>query len=145
MSVTRQQIIDEARSWEGTPWRHQGRLKGIACDCVGFIIKVPVALGLYPANFDVPPYPRTPDPKMMLDLLNAYMDRVEPADLRRQGDVLWLAPNHLPQHVAIYITDRGYPTMIHAIDEHRGVAEHRLDYIWERAISGVWKYRGINE
>lgn len=30
-------IIDIARSWVGTPYRHQGALKHVGCDCLGLI------------------------------------------------------------------------------------------------------------
>jgi cell wall-associated NlpC family hydrolase len=46
--ATRAEIIAEARTWLKTPWRHQGRLKGIGCDCVGHIVCVPRALGIFP-------------------------------------------------------------------------------------------------
>jgi len=48
--VTRAEIIAEARTWLKTPWRHQGRLKGIACDCVGHIVCVPARVGHLPAD-----------------------------------------------------------------------------------------------
>ena len=37
MSVDRALIIAEARSWIGMPYRHQGSLKGIGCDCLGLV------------------------------------------------------------------------------------------------------------
>ena len=36
-NVTRAAIVAEARSWIGTPYRHQGSLKGAGCDCLGLI------------------------------------------------------------------------------------------------------------
>src|SRR3954447_15161161 len=30
-------ILAEARSWIGTPYRHQASLKGIGCDCLGLL------------------------------------------------------------------------------------------------------------
>src|SRR5512135_255804 len=100
----RNEIIAEARSWIGTPYRHQGRLKGIASDCVGFIICVPRALGLFPPDFDVNGYSRHPEPAVMRGFLDQYLDRVWPAD-PLPGDVLWLKPNRLPQHLAILTYD----------------------------------------
>ena len=37
MSFTCEAIIAEARSWLGTPWHHQASLKGVGCDCIGFV------------------------------------------------------------------------------------------------------------
>lgn len=36
----RQYVIDEARTWKGTPYQHKGRIKGIGCDCGGIIYQV---------------------------------------------------------------------------------------------------------
>jgi NlpC/P60 family putative phage cell wall peptidase len=30
-------MLAEALSWVGTPYRHQGSTKGVACDCLGLI------------------------------------------------------------------------------------------------------------
>ena len=30
-------VLAEALSWVGTPYRHQGSTKGVACDCLGLI------------------------------------------------------------------------------------------------------------
>ena len=34
---TRTRIIAEARAWIGTPYRHQGSLMGVGCDCLGLV------------------------------------------------------------------------------------------------------------
>ncbi len=30
-------IVAAARGWLGTPYRHQGALKGVGCDCLGLL------------------------------------------------------------------------------------------------------------
>src|SRR3989338_4143365 len=35
--LTRQAIVAAARSWIGTPYRHQASLKGAGCDCLGLV------------------------------------------------------------------------------------------------------------
>lgn len=40
MSSPRTRIIAEARAWIGTPYRHQGSLKGVGCDCLGLVCGV---------------------------------------------------------------------------------------------------------
>jgi cell wall-associated NlpC family hydrolase len=37
MTPNRDQIVAEARSWIGTPYRHQASLKGVGCDCLGLV------------------------------------------------------------------------------------------------------------
>ena len=34
---TRTRIIAEARAWIGTPYRHQGSLRSVGCDCLGLV------------------------------------------------------------------------------------------------------------
>jgi len=137
----REKIIEEARSWKGTSWKHQGRLKFVGCDCVGLAVQVGIAIGVLPADMEVNGYARYPDPPELIRRLNLYMDRVKASE-RLGGDVLLLKPYRLPQHLAILTFDG---TMIHAIDKTRGVAEHRLDEIWTKSIVGVWRYRGVDE
>jgi len=38
--MKRIEIVNEVRTWLDTPFQHQGRLKGVACDCIGLIVGV---------------------------------------------------------------------------------------------------------
>lgn len=136
--VSRADLIAEARTWDGTPWRHQGRLKGVGCDCVGVMICAPRALGLFAPDFDITGYSRNPQPAVMLGYLNMHVDRVAPGQ-QRGGDLLLLMPKRIPQHLALLTFDG---KMIHAIDERRGVREHVLD-TRRYPIASVWRYRGL--
>jgi cell wall-associated NlpC family hydrolase len=35
--MKRPDIVEEARSWLGTPYHHQAALKGVGCDCIGLL------------------------------------------------------------------------------------------------------------
>jgi len=39
-------MILEARSWVGTPFRWQGRVKGVGVDCVGILVAVLATVGI---------------------------------------------------------------------------------------------------
>jgi NlpC/P60 family putative phage cell wall peptidase len=56
-SLSRNTIIAEARSWIGTPYRHQASLKGVGCDCLGLVRGVWRAL-LGPEPARAPAYTR---------------------------------------------------------------------------------------
>jgi cell wall-associated NlpC family hydrolase len=57
MTPNRDQIVAEARSWVGTPYRHQASVKGVGCDCLGLVRGVWRALiGEEPER--APPYSR---------------------------------------------------------------------------------------
>ena len=35
--MNRHDIVTAARAWIGTPYRHQGSLNGVGCDCLGLV------------------------------------------------------------------------------------------------------------
>ena len=51
-------VLAEARTWLGTPYRHQGSRKGVGCDCLGLVRGVWRAI--YGAEPEPPP-PYSPD------------------------------------------------------------------------------------
>lgn len=48
----RQWVIDEARSWKGTPYHHTGRVKNVGVDCGGLLYEV------YAQLFVLRPFPK---------------------------------------------------------------------------------------
>ena len=143
--TTRQQIIDEARTWLGTPFHHQGRLKGVGADCAGVVDGVARAFG-FSGNVPVN-YGRQPDCKAMKAVLNEHMDPIPVAEATL-ADVLWFAFDGDPQHVGI-ITDIGilhsYSLRSHLSGLEAGrCVEHRLNDLWRKRIRGAWRFRGID-
>lgn len=124
--ITRADIVAEARTWVGTPWVHQHRVKGHAVDCVGLVIGVARNLGLVPADFDVNGYSRMPDGHL-LALCAQHMTPVA-RDAMQPGDVVVVAVEHDPQHMGILTPyPGGRLAMIHATSVGvRGVVESRL-------------------
>ncbi len=56
-TLTRCNAIESARTWVGTPFRHQGRGKS-GIDCVGLVINVGKDIGAVPSEYDNKNYPR---------------------------------------------------------------------------------------
>lgn len=132
--ATREQVLAEARSWLGTPFHHQGRLKGVGVDCIGLVVGVARALGM--AATDRPGYARTPDGETLTAALDAQMRRIKAADA---GDVLLLRIRRLPQHVG-FLGEGG--TLIHAHSGADKVVETPMtDRWWERVVAA---YRFID-
>lgn len=143
--TTRADIIREAREWCRTPFRHQGRLKGIGADCAGVVIETGKAVGSVPCDgsADLKDYGRQPDPLRMLGALRFLFDPVAKKD-RRPADILWLRAGDHAQHLGI-LTELpdGRPGMIHApLDDE--VRETPLDYGWQKKLVGVFRYRNLN-
>jgi len=140
--VTSAQIVAEARTWLGTPWQHQQRMKGVAVDCAGLVIGVARALGLVETDFDVGGYMRQPDGSM-LPLLCSYMDPV-PSSAMAPGDVIAFAIAADPQHVGILGDYRhGGLSVIHAASRPGLVVETRLMFHRRMRFAAAFRFRGV--
>lgn len=131
--ITTTEIVDEARTWIGTPFRHQGRLKRVGVDCVGLIVGVGVAVGFriidfrnYDENF--------PDTRRLHFEMHTQFTR---EDRMSPGCIVLLALQHEsdPSHLAILTGD---DSIIHCWNR-RGVVEHELG-AWRRRIRGIFTY-----
>lgn len=126
MSNIRQQIVEEARTWIGTPFVHQHRTKGVAVDCAGLVIGVARSLGLVPADFDFQGYSRLPDATSLVAICDQFMERIG-RDQMQSGDLLAVRFDQHPQHFGL-LAD--YPlgglSIIHAASRYGRVLETRL-------------------
>lgn len=143
--MTREEIVAEARSWIGTPWVHQGRIKGLSVDCVGLIGGVALAVGIqgardWSANLQFYNYGRQPDPLLLNDGCALWLDRIAVRDAT-MADVLVMRFRRDPQHFAL-LSATDY--MIHAFAGAGKVVENRLDEKWRRRIVSAWRFRGID-
>ena len=123
-SDLRARIVAEARSWLGTPFRHQGRLKGVGCDCAGLVIGVARALGL--SDVDVTAYGREPDERRVLRIMAEQLRPKAMAGMR-PGDVLLLAAPRAACHMGIVAERLGHPSLIHAWGPVGKVVENHLE------------------
>jgi len=142
-TTTREEIVQEARTWLGTPFHHQARLKGVGCDCVGLVIGVARALALVAADFDVPAYPRTPDGTSLLALTDQHLAPITKAFMQ-PGDVVVLAFDKDPQHLAVLGNYRhGGLSIIHAHSVHGAVVESRLMFSSSLRFVAAYSLPGV--
>ena len=138
---TRSQIVETARSYLGTPFQHQGRLKGIGVDCVGLLVCVGRDLGI--ELQDRTDYRRRPDGTLLQEMVDAQLEPISEDELVQPGDIL-LIRYRAPQHAAIVSKVEGDVwTCIHAIEN--GVCEHRFDSRWERRVCGRYRIPGVTD
>ena len=138
--MTRAAIVAEARSWIGTPYRHQASLKGVGCDCLGLVRGVWRAL--YGAEPEAPP-PYAPDWAEAAagePLAEAALRHLAPEarDAFGAGDILlfrWRA-GLAAKHAAI-VTAPG--RMLHAHDG-AAVAEVALTPWWRRRLAYAFRF-----
>jgi cell wall-associated NlpC family hydrolase len=135
----RAKIVAEARSWIGTPFHHQGRLKGVGVDCAGLVIEVGRALGL--DVVEETGYPPIPDGVSMQRSCDAQLRRI---DNYGPGDVVLFAFGRHPQHLGII---GNYPlggnSLIHAYAPNGRVVETIFDSVWTRRTVQAYRYPGV--
>lgn len=112
------EIINAARDVIGTPFKHQGRLPGIALDCAGVIVHVLESVGV-PYN-DLYGYSRLPHNGRLKAALDSQSSLIRVSNFE-PGDVLLMRFGKEPTHLAIFAGS----TIIHAYELVEKVCEHR--------------------
>lgn len=139
-----ERIVEQARLWIGTPYRHQASCRDAGTDCLGLLRGVWREI-VGPEPEQVPSYTADwSEPAGTEDLLEAAQRNLLPVALadRRSGDalVLRMRETGVAKHAGILAQSlEGYPTMIHAYSGH-GVVESPLTPVWARRIAGVFRF-----
>ena len=134
--VTRDDVVQEARDWIGTPFKHQGRLKGVGIDCAGLIIGVAHALQL--STFDYTSYSHLPDGITLRRLLTTHLCPILSYQAQA-GDIVLMRFDAQPQHVGI-LSPEG---IIHAYAQVRRCVEHRFDTLWQSRLVSAYAYPAL--
>ena len=141
--MTRDAIIAEARSWIGTPYRHQASLKGVGCDCLGLVRGVwravagaePEAVPAY-----APDWAEASGLEALALAARRHLVEIGCADVM-PGDVLlfrWRA-GFPAKHAAIATTAA---LMVHAHDG-AAVAEVAIAPWWRRRLAYAFRFPGV--
>jgi cell wall-associated NlpC family hydrolase len=108
----RLKVVEEARSWLGTPYHHMARVKGAGTDCLMMLVAVYHAAGIIP-DIHVPFYP--PDWNLHRDAERYYEGLVQYArEISRApepGDVALFKFGRCFAHGAVVVA---WPLVIHA-------------------------------
>jgi NlpC/P60 family putative phage cell wall peptidase len=135
-------IVERAREWLGTPYCHQQSVKGIGCDCLGFLRGVYEEVTGLPAR-QPPPYSPSWDEvgrqELMLAAANEHLIRT---DTIVPGCVLVFRMKRgaVAKHCGIATSENA---MIHA-HSSRGVVEEPLAPYWLRRIAGIYLFPKVN-
>lgn len=141
MRASRTEVINTARTWIGTRWRHQGRVKGIGVDCIGLIVGVARELGL--SLFDTTQYRPIPDGVRLRAQCEELMTRVTDRE-PLPGDVCLMQFKGPPQHLGFVSTLDGRPSLIHAYVQDRKVVEHYSDLPeWIERVVAFYAIPGV--
>ena len=120
-------VIQEARSWLGVPYLHQGRSRH-GVECLGLVLEVGRATGFLDPKLDWTNYGRLPLRSFLEQQVAAHCRRVESAG---PGSLVVIKWTRVAAHLALCTGD----TIIHACASRKQVVEH--------GYRGVITYGGI--
>jgi hypothetical protein len=146
--ITVTDVLTVARSWIGTKFEHQGRLKGIRCDCIGLVIETCREVGLVeaaglPSGWDHVGYGRFPESYGLTLHLLRYLTPV-PREAMQPGDVaLFRTASGHPAHMG-FLADGADPlSLLHAFNARTQrlarVQEHRFSAHWLSCLHSVYR------
>ncbi len=133
-------VLAEAMTWVGTPYRHQGRRKGVGCDCSGLVLGVWQAI--YCSVFEVPAaysqdWGESGGEEMMFDIASQNFIAKQSRDLTVGDLILFRWRPHLPaKHCGIAASGDSF---VHAYEGH-AVAVSPIGGPWRRRIAGVFAF-----
>ncbi len=141
--LSRDVVVEEARAWLGTPYRHQASLLGVGADCLGLVRGVwrgvvgaePQAAPAYTPN-----WAEALGEETLLEAARRHLVEIAPGSART-GDVMLfrMALGSLAKHAAIV---SGEDRIIHAY-WGRAVCETRLVPWWRRRIAAAFQFPGV--
>ncbi len=154
--ITREEIVFEARTWIGTPWRHNAAVKGVGCDCAGIIRGVYIALGIGFGGRDVSSWPgiekflsysMKPDGRLLQAGCEQYLIPVAQHAMR-PGDIALMIVDREPQHLGIIADYRyGGLSIIHASNtpsvKPARVIETRLMFSRAMRFVSAYSFPGV--
>jgi len=136
-------IADHARSWLGTPYRHQASCKGAGTDCLGLLRGIwREVYGEEPEM--IPPYTKDwSEPQNEERLFNAAQQHLisKPVSDMAAGDVLLfrMRDGAVAKHLGIVGRVGESPSFIHAYSGH-GVVENALSTPWRRRVVACFAF-----
>ena len=136
-------VVEAARGWIGTPYRHQASCRGAGCDCLGLLRGVwRDCLGEEPVA--IPPYSQDwSEPTGDEALWRAARRHLVPKPLERpaEGDVLLfrMRSRSVAKHLGIQSRICPVPKFIHSYSGH-GVVESTLTPAWSRRIVARFRF-----
>ena len=140
-----QRVVEEARTWIGTQYRHQASLKKVGCDCLGLVRGVwrglygaePEALKPYSAD-----WAEAGGADALLEAARRNFIQKPIADLA-DGDVILFRwkPAHAAKHLGILVSEQAF---IHAYEGH-AVMISALVPQWRSRVAGVFSFKPIKD
>lgn len=143
MSGVGKQVVQVARGWIGTPYRHQASTKGAGTDCLGLLRGVwrevcgdePEVVPAYSMDWAEPARD-----EVLWRAAERHLHRVELTD-ELPGDVLLfrMRDRAVAKHLGIVGRVGPHASFIHAYSDH-AVVESPLSAPWRRRIAARFRF-----
>lgn len=145
--ITRDDIITEALTWIGTPYKNRGGpIKGESADCATFVSGIAGGVGLLDDSFLMPAYSTNrhffnTDERYRRELEAAGFISI-PVNSAAPGDLLLfvMGRSQPASHTAVLMPEN---KMIHAYQTARKVAINRYSENWQRRARYAYKFPGV--
>ncbi len=143
MKPNRQDIVDEARDWLGTPYVHQASTKGAGTDCLGLLRGVwraqigqePEEVPIYSMDWSEPQ-----GEERMWVAAQRHLTEKPIADLAPADVVLFrMRDAGVAKHLGIVTGIGAVPRFIHAYSGY-GVVENALSDPWRRRVVACFEF-----
>ena len=149
--MKRAAIVEAARAWVGTPYRHRASLRGVGCDCLGLVRGVwrdvvgpePEALPAY-----TPDWAEARAAETLRDTLLRHFIRkrgpLPPPDGLSAGTLLlfrWKA-GAPAKHCGIAV---GGARLVHAYDAAGRAVEGALCPVWSCRLVAAFDFPGVSD
>jgi NlpC/P60 family putative phage cell wall peptidase len=140
-----ERVIEEARSWIGTPYRHQSSLRGVGCDCLGLVRGVwrdlyggePEQLKPYSADWAE----AGREDALFFAARRHFVEKSK--SQMAAGDVILFRwrPRHAAKHLGILVSEQAF---IHAYEGHAVVISALVPQ-WRSRIAGVFAFKPLKD
>ena len=142
MTIERNDVIAEIKSWLDVPWQHQARIKkndnfAGAVDCVGLVACVNNKFSN--KCIDYTNYKRKPSGDNLLYIFKERMQEIEEKNAKN-GDVVVLSVGRDPHHVGFLIDDK---YIIHACADAGKVTIELFDDRLKRRARGYFMFEWL--
>lgn len=144
MSADAARAVLIARDWIGTPYRHQGAMKGAGTDCLGLIRGIwrelygaePEAVPAYTADWSEPD-----GVERLWQAALRHLLPVPPAAALAPGQVLLfrMRDDAVAKHLGVVAEAAPLATFIHAYSGH-SVVESPLSAPWQRRVAARFEF-----
>ena len=144
-NITPEQFILKAKSWLGTAYHHQGRLKKSdvhkgGFDCIGLVVGICRELGMDEiVRADKTDYSPHPTGNRLALVAGDYLKLIDIKG-KKPADILLFKTFKDPQHVGILIEDSCF---IHCNSSAGKVVQQPLSKTWERMMTHVFRFKNF--